>query len=133
MRAAIIEAGVVSNIIEVERLEDWPDAVDAGPAGPGWTYVDGVFSPPASPPAPEQVYTMTPLTFIARLTPEEQHAIVSAAQNSPDIMLWLLQLMGAQEVDVRDTRTIAGVDAMIGAGLLSADHRETLLAAVAPT
>lgn len=55
MRKAQIENGLVTNVIEVDAANvpdwcaDWPDCEDAGP---GWTYVDGVFSPPSAPPPP---------------------------------------------------------------------------------
>jgi hypothetical protein len=47
MRAAIIAAGVVVNVIEIVALTDWPGAVAAGAAGPGWLYDGTSFTPPA--------------------------------------------------------------------------------------
>ncbi len=50
MKKAQIENGIVINVIEVdpeqipEWCEDWPNAEEAGP---GWTFVDGAFHPPA--------------------------------------------------------------------------------------
>ncbi len=55
MRKAQIENGLVTNMIEVDPAnipdwcEDWPESDEAGP---GWTYVDGAFLPPAAPPLP---------------------------------------------------------------------------------
>lgn len=52
MRYAIVTNGVVSNVV----LADAPLAANwiiTDTAGPGWTYADGVFSPPA-PKAPTQ-------------------------------------------------------------------------------
>lgn len=47
MRAAIITNGVVSNIIEVNALSDWPGVVDATGAGIGWHYANSAFTAPA--------------------------------------------------------------------------------------
>jgi hypothetical protein len=55
MRLAEIIDGIVANVAEVDPgnipdfMADW---VPAEEAGPGWAYVEGVFSPPAAPPAP---------------------------------------------------------------------------------
>lgn len=52
-RIALISDGVVANVIEAE-LEfaltlGFDHAVEAGSAGPGWLYADGVLVPPDSP------------------------------------------------------------------------------------
>ena len=52
-RIALIQAGVVANVIEasVEFAESlgYDHALEAGSAGPGWLLVDGVLVPPDSP------------------------------------------------------------------------------------
>jgi hypothetical protein len=56
MRHAIIESGVVTNVVLADEQfaaeQGWAAAPDN--VGPGWLYADGVFSaPPAPPPPPE--------------------------------------------------------------------------------
>jgi hypothetical protein len=55
MRAAIIADGVVTNVIEVEALADWPGAIDAEGAGIGWTWDGTTLAPPPPPPPPPLV------------------------------------------------------------------------------
>lgn len=50
MRAAVIENGKVTNIIEVESLDFLPNLVGAGGGSIGDDYANGVFTPP--PPSP---------------------------------------------------------------------------------
>jgi hypothetical protein len=60
MRAAVIQGTDVINVIIVD-LREWglipPDAilVESDEAGPGWSYVGGVFSPPPPATDPDQV------------------------------------------------------------------------------
>lgn len=48
MRYAIIESGVVSNVVlaAAPMAENW---VETDQAGPGWSYTDGEFTPPIQP------------------------------------------------------------------------------------
>lgn len=46
MKAHVIENGVVVNTIVVDSLDAFPNLVEATEGGIGWTYADGVFSPP---------------------------------------------------------------------------------------
>ena len=48
MRAAIITNGVVTNIIEVHALYDWPGCISATGADIGSHYTNGVFTAPAA-------------------------------------------------------------------------------------
>lgn len=47
MRAHVIENGVVTNTVEVASLTAMPNLVEATEGGIGWTYANGVFTPPA--------------------------------------------------------------------------------------
>ena len=46
MRAHIITNGVVTNTIEVESLDFLPNLVEATEGSIGWSYANGVFTPP---------------------------------------------------------------------------------------
>lgn len=52
MRAAVIENGIVTNIIEVDALDVFPGLVDAAGAHIGDTWNGAAFSRPAAVPAP---------------------------------------------------------------------------------
>lgn len=56
MRAAIIENGFVSNVIEVEDLTVFPNLVDASVGcNPGDKYANGVFTPSIAVLTPSQI------------------------------------------------------------------------------
>lgn len=78
------------------------------------------------PAAPAQ-RVVTSLAFLERFTPEERIAIRRAARLDEGLEDWLDMLRAAQEVDLDDPRTIAGMHAMVGAGLLSAERAVLLL------
>jgi len=54
MRYAIIESGIVANVIEAEAGFTIPGVVlvASDVAGPGWTYDGSLFHPPVPPPPP---------------------------------------------------------------------------------
>lgn len=53
MRAAVIESGLVVNVIEVDSVDFLPNLVDASNEGAiGDSYADGVFTPAPPPPIP---------------------------------------------------------------------------------
>lgn len=49
MIAALIENGVVVNVLEVKDLNVIPGLVELTEGGIGWSYADGTFTPPAEP------------------------------------------------------------------------------------
>jgi len=69
MRFAVIEKELVVNIVLAEKpLDDGWIATDE--AGPGWTYADGVFSPPAPiPPTREQQEANRQAAYTAEADP----------------------------------------------------------------
>jgi hypothetical protein len=69
MRAHIIKNGVVVNTIEVESLDFMPGLIEATVGAPGWTYANGVFTPPPepeviTPPAPTKEQLMAELAVL---------------------------------------------------------------------
>ena len=70
MRYAIIENGVVANVVVAEphiaHMNGW---IECPTAGPGWTYADGVFAEPAvvaptAPAAPTKEQLMAELAAL---------------------------------------------------------------------
>lgn len=90
-----------------------------------WRFEGGqwvAYAPPAAP------AVTTPLQFIERFTESEQLAIVTAAMSTPALRLWYDKLMAAQEVVFDDARLSGGLDALVGAGLITAERKVELLA-----
>jgi hypothetical protein len=78
MRYAVIENGVVVNVIEWDGETEWTpgddyDVIDCpASVGPGWTYDGQTFTAPVSPAQPVRV---TKADFQRLLTPAERYAI----------------------------------------------------------
>jgi hypothetical protein len=77
--------------------------------------------------------TLSALAFMERFTPAERLVIRSAARAPGGEALedWLDLLRAAQIVDLRDARTVAGLAALVQAGLISDARREQILGATA--
>ena len=67
------------------------------------------------------------LEFLERFTEAEQLAVVSATLGSPQVKLWYDKLLAAEYVDLNDPRTEGGIDALIAAGLITADRKAALM------
>lgn len=74
----------------------------------------------------------TPL-YCAReiLTPQEMAGLLTAAESSLSLKLFLWQFGAAQQVLPADPALSAGLTALVGAGLFTAQRRLDILAAVA--
>lgn len=83
---------------------------------------------PSAVPKPKVTY----LQFEALFTPAEQGAIFGAAGTTPSLMQWLLRAAGAGEIDLGNPETIAGINILEGAGLLTADRTALVLAGTPP-
>lgn len=69
MRYAIVDAGVVSNVVlaDAPLADNW---VETEVAGPGWTYVSGQFAPPAPPvPTKAEQETSRRAAYVAEADP----------------------------------------------------------------
>lgn len=93
----------------------------------GWTYdaQADTFSPPAAR-EKMKLTRISPLDFMARLTPSETGAIATAAQGNAQIFLWLLQCSAAQEIDLLDPRIQAGLDGLVEAKLITAKRAKAI-------
>jgi hypothetical protein len=77
----------------------------------------------APPPKP------TPREWLERLPSDRQQSIVDTMIGNPGAgRLWIVRALGAAVVDVADPETIAGVENMATAGVISADEAALLLA-----
>lgn len=86
------------------------------------------FFAPVEPQAPIPSRVLTHLQYMGRFTDDELRAIYTAAKTIVDVEIWLDKFKMAQEVNLDDTKTIAGLQAMEDAGLLVAGRAAEILA-----
>jgi hypothetical protein len=79
--------------------------------------------PPSRPPPT----SISSSDFIKRLTPAERLAIATAGQSNAQILVWLTQLGAATTVIMSDPDLLAGVQAMVSAGLLTSQRAAQIL------
>jgi hypothetical protein len=72
----------------------------------------------------------TPRAWLERLAPATQAAITAAATKDTTgaMLLWRLKAAGNPTIDVTSPETIASVQAMVTAGVITAQEQATLLA-----
>ena len=129
---ARIENGVVLELTETDPagryhpMIPWVDVSPVDGIQVGWRESGSTY---VAPPAPvvSRPTQITPLEFMARLTEGEAHAISAAAIAAPAILFWLIQCSGASYIDLVDPRTVAGVQALAAAGLLTSDRATALV------
>jgi hypothetical protein len=101
---------------------------ESRPVGLVWDAAERMLVVP-TPPAPSRISRQT---FLDRIGPEaEVGAQIGAWSNTTQgaqLRALLLRLQVVADVDVADPRTVAGVDALIAAGILDADQRAAVLA-----
>jgi hypothetical protein len=68
------------------------------------------------------------LQFRALFTAVENQAIMAAAQTNHAVLDWLLQAVGASEINLGDAQVKAGLDALAGTGLITAAREAAILA-----
>jgi hypothetical protein len=83
-----------------------------------WLTEGGVPEPFEEPVVPPP-RVLTVLQFRDRLTAEEELGITAAGMTSPAVRVWLDRLAAAQEINLDDPRTVAGLQQMEAAGLLA--------------
>jgi hypothetical protein len=94
-------------------------------------YADTGFLPVADPPAPTPTL-LSDYDFLLLFTSDERIAIRAAAQSNGALYVWLDLLIRVNEVHLDDPKTIGGIDALVTAGLLTADRAALILAGTPP-
>lgn len=77
--------------------------------------------------APAASRHLAPIDFRARFTQPELLAIYTAGNSSGAIAMWIGQLNVARYVDIDDDITGPALQALVDAGLLTADRRAAIL------
>ena len=144
MRYAIIESGIVINVIEAdpEHLPSLPgqQLLASETAGVGWAYADGAFTPPVTQPPAALDTRITRLAFRNRFTQAEKVALELAALDNPAastaqrqqaaaLRSYLKDLDAATFVDLERPDTVAGVQSLGAAGLLAEGRGAVILTA----
>ncbi len=129
MRYLLIKNGVVVNAIEaaandIEHLIGYDDIIaNANTAGPGWLYQNGIFTPPD--PITQPILSLSQLSFLRKFTAEERIAIRSSID--PIIIDFLHLLNLAQDINLSDPDTIAGVNYLESVELLDSGRATIIL------
>lgn len=76
---------------------------------------------------PDNSALIRPLAFLERFTSAERTTIRAAAGSDDALADWLDMLRAAQEIDLESQRTIAGLQALVDAGLISAARKDEIL------
>lgn len=119
-----VVVGLFDAVFPIVDPLEWIEAGEAAGIEPYATRWDGsVFAP-----APVARRVIPPLEFLQRFTPEERTAIRAASALSPDLADWIDQARFAREIELDAPNTAAGLDALMGAGLLAAARRAAVLA-----
>lgn len=131
---AIIESGTITNIVEASTnfavQQGW---IENQGWGIGWVSDgQGGFEPPPVQ-LPEIIYPkFSSLDMLDLFTGPEQLAVVEATLVSAPVKLWYDRLLAAEFVTYEDPRTEGGLLALVGAGLLSKDRKDAIVAAMQP-
>ena len=140
-RFAIIFDKIVDGVVladtpqNLERNELWVEVTERDPFdGPfwGWTYENGVFSPPPPPdPLPSVI---TKVAFRFRFTDAEYAGIITAARTDAEVQAWYDTFNMVATIDLDKQRTKDGVANLVSKNLLTqARATEILTAPVQPS
>lgn len=70
--------------------------------------------------------------FLALFTREEKLTVKAATRVSDEIGLWYDEMLASSYITAADPDTIAGIEALVAAGLLTAEREAEILAAMQP-
>lgn len=90
-----------------------------------WVAAGNTPDPAPVPSVPSTV--ISSLVFISRFSPAEEQAIMTASQTSWAITLWITQMSAAGTIDVANTMVLAGMAALVTAGLITSERSTQIL------
>lgn len=135
MKYVFIKDGVVKDIARVDPFRIFQEAYAAqfieAPDGVegGWLYDGDSFAAPAVAPVYPRLFVRD---FLALFTPQEKLTVKAATRVSDEVGLWYDEMLAAQYITAEDQDTIAGLDALVSAGLLTAARHDEIIAAMQP-
>ncbi|MGB4064260.1 MAG: hypothetical protein WBK19_10585 [Azonexus sp.] len=113
-----------------------PDAVDISDEeyaalrlgqSSGKTIVPGGDGRPFLTTMPAIPHSVSSLQFMDRFTEVEQLAIVTATMSVAQVKLWYDRMLCAEEIVYKDARTLAGLQALVAAGLITQARMDEVL------
>ena len=137
-KLALMNGNVVTNMIVADDSYNPPDSIEitesTGTPNIGWSYVNGVFTPPPPPPPPPPKTVFTKFEFRSRFTFNELVAVDNFAANgalTADQKAALTTITknfdAAGSIDLTNQTTIQGVDYLATAGIITADRAKQIL------
>lgn len=108
MNAHIIENGLVVNTIVVDSLSFLPNLVEATEGGVGWSYADGVFTPPALEAAEARAVQLSAI----EATFAKQVKQITAGYSADEIKTWDKQVAEAEAFTADATAPTPLLDAI---------------------
>ena len=72
-------------------------------------------------------HTLTRFQFINRFTLDEMVAIESAADNDPEVRVFLRLLDVAENVDLQNEKLVAGLNLLVSKGLITQERLKEIL------
>lgn len=76
---------------------------------------------------PPPTWVITKVAMISRFTPQEYVGIVSATKTDAEVQAWYDLFQAASKVDLKDQRTVAGINALVPKNLITQDRADTIL------
>lgn len=136
MILALVLDGVVDSLAAANDEDDahmladhWQAVVDITDMNPrpavGWVLIGNKLFPPAGPATPS--IKISRLAFRNRFTSAEKVALYTAATSVAQIRVWLDDLAASTYVDLNRADTIASVNGLVAAGLLTAPRAIAIL------
>jgi hypothetical protein len=129
IKGTLVDNVVVANEPVLKAGGVWVclDGVDPQP-GPGWSYENDVFSPPAPPPSLPRI--ITKLAMIDRFTEAEYEGVLTAAKTDIQVQGWLDRFNVSNQINLDDSRTISGVNLLVSKNLLTQIRSDEILTTV---
>lgn len=78
-------------------------------------------------PVPPPTWVITKVAMISRFTPQEYVGIVSATKTDAEVQAWYDLFQAASKVDLKDQRTVAGINALVPKNLITQARADTIL------
>jgi hypothetical protein len=133
MRWAVIENGIVTNVILMDDVSQWNNPELVVPletnefVNIGWIYDENAEPRFAAPAVAAVQQRWTAYQFLQRFTAAERATMRSLALTDENVADFLQLLQAAQEVVSDDPMTVAGMDYAVSVGIVTAERKMEIL------